>query len=106
MIILLRCTISDSATSQEECRTGLDRLWSTLQQASNDGWDLAGLCISRCAESVFKLGNVSAPGWGGGPGTESGILGPVGIADGPPLGVDFFDWGETDWMDSFMEEMV
>lgn len=105
MIILLRCTISDSATSQEECRAGLDRLWSTLQQASNDGWDLAGLCISRCAESVFKLGNVSAHGWGSGPGTDSGLLGPAGITNGP-WGVDFFDWGETDWMDSFMEEMV
>lgn len=55
---------------------------------------------------MSKLGNVSAPGWGGGPGTESGILGPVGIADGPPLGVDFFDWGETDWMDAFMEGLA
>ncbi|KAL2851961.1 fungal-specific transcription factor domain-containing protein [Aspergillus pseudoustus] len=62
VIILLRCTVeSPEPTIAEKCRTDLDRLWTKLQSAANDGWDLANICITRCAESVSKILAMSVP---------------------------------------------
>jgi hypothetical protein len=56
VIILLRCTVeSPEPAIAEKCRTDLDRFWTKLQSAAKDGWDLANICITQCAESVSKI---------------------------------------------------
>ncbi|KAE8335657.1 hypothetical protein BDV24DRAFT_171147 [Aspergillus arachidicola] len=56
VIILLRCTIeSTDKTIISTCKTSLQHLWTKLQTAAEDGWDLATMCISQCKESVSKV---------------------------------------------------
>ncbi|KAL4920175.1 fungal-specific transcription factor domain-containing protein [Aspergillus aurantiobrunneus] len=61
VIILLRCTVESSEpTVADKCRADLDRFWTKLQTAAKDGWDLANICITQCAESVSKILAMSA----------------------------------------------
>ncbi|KAE8139974.1 fungal-specific transcription factor domain-containing protein [Aspergillus pseudotamarii] len=56
VIILLRCTIeSTDKTTISTCKTSLQYLWTKLQTAADEGWDLATMCISQCKESVSKV---------------------------------------------------
>ncbi|KAL4781627.1 fungal-specific transcription factor domain-containing protein [Aspergillus varians] len=56
VIIILRCTVESSEPIvADKCRTDLDRFWTKLQSAAKDGWDLANICITQCAESVSKI---------------------------------------------------
>ncbi|KAE8393677.1 fungal-specific transcription factor domain-containing protein [Aspergillus alliaceus] len=62
VIILLRCTVeSTDKAIISTCKTSLQNLWTKLQSAAEDGWDLATMCISQCKESVVKVldGSVS-----------------------------------------------
>ncbi|KAJ0422882.1 fungal-specific transcription factor domain-containing protein [Aspergillus carlsbadensis] len=62
VIILLRCTVeSPEPAIAEKCRTDLNRFWTKLQLAAKDGWDLANICITQCAESVSKILAMSMP---------------------------------------------
>ncbi|KAL2872815.1 transcription factor domain-containing protein [Aspergillus lucknowensis] len=61
VIILLRCTVeSPEPIVADKCRADLDRFWTKLQTAAKDGWDLANICITQCAESVSKILTMSA----------------------------------------------
>ncbi|KAL4870092.1 hypothetical protein BDV12DRAFT_207991 [Aspergillus spectabilis] len=61
VIILLRCTVeSPEPFVADKCRADLDRFWTKLQTAAKDGWDLANICITQCAESVSKILAMSA----------------------------------------------
>lgn len=58
-IILLRCTVesSDEAITLS-CKASIVQFWAKLHDAAeNEGWDLAGMCISRCTESMSKIMN-------------------------------------------------
>ncbi|KAE8379923.1 fungal-specific transcription factor domain-containing protein [Aspergillus bertholletiae] len=56
VIILLRCTIeSTDKPIISACKTSLQHLWTKLQAAAEEGWDLATVCISQCKESVSKV---------------------------------------------------
>ncbi|KAL2825172.1 hypothetical protein BDW59DRAFT_74865 [Aspergillus cavernicola] len=60
VIILLRCTVESEPLVADKCRSDLDRLWTKLQTAAKEGWDLANICIAQCAESVSKILTMSA----------------------------------------------
>lgn len=62
LIILLRCTVecSDDAIAQT-CASSIHEFWAKLQDsAENEGWDIAAMCISRCAEPMRKIFNRSS----------------------------------------------
>ncbi|KAL3474945.1 hypothetical protein BJX99DRAFT_247867 [Aspergillus californicus] len=59
VIILLRCTIESEPLVADKCRADLDRLWNKLHIAAKDGWDLANICITQCADSVSKILSMS-----------------------------------------------
>ncbi|KAL5338760.1 hypothetical protein BJX70DRAFT_408543 [Aspergillus crustosus] len=85
VIILLRRSVeSHEAIVADRCRSDLDRLWTKLQMAAKDGWDLANICITQCAESVSKILAMSASSTT--PAVDAIEVGPTALLEYPEPG--------------------